>query len=104
MNVMERATYDRLSAEFPVVPVARRVPADTETPVSTYLKVAGGPWSFLLESVEGGTRWGRYSLVGFDPFLTVEARGDDTIVRRDGAEEKCTEPMAALRSVLAEHR
>jgi anthranilate synthase component 1 len=104
MSVTDRATFDRLFAEFPLVPVVRRVPADTETPVSTYLKVARGPWSFLLESVEGGTRWGRYSLVGYDPFLVVEARGSYAIVRRNGIEERRQDPVAALRSVLAEHR
>jgi len=100
----DRGTFEELARRFPLVPVVRRIPADTETPVSTYLKAARGPWSFLLESVEGGTQWGRYSLVGFDPFLTVEAKGTEAVVCRGGVEERSADPVAALRAVLAEHR
>ena len=49
---------------FNRIPVTRTILADTETPVSTYHKLARGPRSFLLESVQGGERWGRYSIVG----------------------------------------
>ena len=55
-----------------VAPVYREVRADLETPVSAYLKVARGPYSFLLESVEGGERLGRYSFIGSEPYR-VEA-------------------------------
>ena len=51
-----------------VVPVFRDVPADLETPVSAYLKVARGDHSFLLESVEGGERLARYSFIGTEPY------------------------------------
>lgn len=104
MSTTDRATFEMLARQSPLVPVVRRVPADTETPVSTYLKAAKGPWSFLLESVEGGSRWGRYSLVGFDPFLTVEARDRETMVRVGDRERRGDDPMAELRRVLAEHR
>ena len=50
-----------------LVPVYREINADLETPVSAYLKVARGPYSFLLESVEGGERIARYSFIGTDP-------------------------------------
>ena len=50
-----------------IVAVYREVRADLETPVSAYLKVARGPYSFLLESVEGGERLGRYSFIGTEP-------------------------------------
>src|SRR3989304_6165759 len=51
-----------------LVSVYRDVPADLETPVSAYLKVAGGDPSFLLESVEGGERLARYSFIGTEPY------------------------------------
>ncbi len=51
-----------------VVPVYREVRADLETPVSAFLKVARGPYSYLLESVEGGERQGRYSFIGTEPY------------------------------------
>jgi anthranilate synthase component 1 len=58
-----------------VVPVARRVLADLHTPLGVYDRVRGSGPSFLLESAEHGERWGRYSFVGFDPFLVVRSRG-----------------------------
>ena len=58
-----------------VVPVYREVRADLETPVSAFLKVAQGDYSFLLESVEGGGNVGRHSFLGAQPCLEVLARG-----------------------------
>ena len=46
------------------IPVMREVLADLETPLSCYLKLARGPYSYLFESVQGGEKWGRYSLIG----------------------------------------
>ncbi|MBI5440772.1 MAG: anthranilate synthase component I [Deltaproteobacteria bacterium] len=99
---MTKTEFLELAREYPVVPVSQTIPADTETPVSTYLKAADRPWSFLLESVEGGTRWGRYSLVGFDPFLVVEARGR-TATLREGGSVRTGEPLELLRSVLSRY-
>src|SRR5215813_12516397 len=50
-----------------LVPVYREILADTETPVSAYLKIARGPHGFLLESVQGGEKWARYSFLGSEP-------------------------------------
>jgi len=60
-----------------VVPVYREVVADLETPVSAYLKVARGPYSFLLESVEGGERLARYSFIGTEPYRVLQTREGD---------------------------
>src|SRR5512144_635081 len=51
-----------------IVPILREVPADLETPVTAFLKVARGEYSFLLESVEGGERLARYSFIGTEPY------------------------------------
>ena len=56
-----------------VVPIYRDVTADLETPVSAYLKVARGDYSFLLESVEGGERLARYSFIGTEPYRVLRA-------------------------------
>ncbi len=66
------------------VPLAREVEADLETPLSAYMKLADGPYSCLLESVQGGERWGRYSLIGLPAGEVLEARGDQVTVRRAG--------------------
>jgi anthranilate synthase component 1 len=65
------------AAAHRIVPVWRELVADTLTPVGTFLSIVGAGTSpgFLLESVEGGERWGRYSFVGRNPLATVSARG-----------------------------
>jgi anthranilate synthase component 1 len=70
-----------------VVPIYRELDADLETPVSAFLKVARGPYAFLLESVEGGERLARYSFIGTDPFLVVELDGGLARVRSTGVRE-----------------
>ncbi len=73
--------------------VHKWIPADTETPVSAYIKLCGGePYSFLLESVEGGATLGRYSVIGFDPDLKWNAGKD-----RD-------KTLASLRQALEDSR
>ena len=59
-----------------LVPVYRSINADLETPVSAYLKVARPPYSFLLESVSGGERLGRYSFIGTDPYRVIKTGAD----------------------------
>jgi anthranilate synthase component 1 len=61
--------------DYSRIPVSREVLADTETPLSAYLKLARGPWSFLLESVQGGEKWGRYSIIGLPCRRRLEVRG-----------------------------
>src|SRR6478752_6027149 len=82
--------------------------ADLETPVSAFLKIAGGkPMSFLLESVEGGAVRGRYSIIGLEPDLvwrTVAGRAEVNRAPRR-AFTPCNEPpLAALRTLVAESR
>ena len=56
-----------------LVPVYREIVADMETPVSAYLKIARGPYSFLLESIEGGERIARYSFIGAEPYRVIRS-------------------------------
>ncbi|MBN2238284.1 MAG: anthranilate synthase component I [Dehalococcoidales bacterium] len=64
-----------MKGEGTVVPVYREIVADLETPVSAFLKINKGGYSFLLESVEGGERIGRYSFIGTDPYTVLEGDG-----------------------------
>lgn len=82
---------DRLRATPPapgetvVIPLSRRLGADLLTPVSAFLNIrVGADRPFLLESVEGGEKLARYSFLGRNPFMTIESRGTDTTIRRDG--------------------
>ncbi len=85
--------------------------ADLETPVSAFLKIAGGkPMSFLLESVEGGAVRGRYSVLGLEPdviWRTVEGRAEINRAARSTPDSfaPCNEqPLKALRALIAESR
>jgi anthranilate synthase component 1 len=69
----DRDGFHRLAADHTVVPVWRELVADLETPVSAYLKLAASGPGFLLESVEHGDRWGRFSFVGREPSTVVVA-------------------------------
>ena len=66
--------------------VTHQFAGDLETPVGTYLKLCmDEPYSFLLESVEGGNVLGRYSIIGFDPdMIWTCSKGEVTIADRDG--------------------
>lgn len=68
---------------FNSVPVIRTVLADIDTPVSSYLKLANKPWSYLLESVTGGETWGRYSIIGLPCRERVEVNDHRVSVIRD---------------------
>lgn len=95
-----------LAKQGNLIPVFREVTADTETPISIFKKVATGSESFLLESVEGGERWGRYSFIGHRPQLLVKARGDQIELIRNG--EQCgrfrASPLDYLRKLMGTFR
>jgi len=77
--------FEALAGEgFNLIPVAREIAADLETPVSAFLKVAQGDYSFLLESVRGGEKWGRYTFLGTEPALAIRARGTRVELIRPG--------------------
>ncbi len=91
-----------------MLPVHRRILADTETPVSAFMKVRDqDTYAFLLESVEGGEKIGRYSFLGVDPFLLFTAsRGKSVAVdRRSGASESREgDPIGHLRELVSRFR
>ncbi len=69
--------FRRLAAHHSVVPVWTELLADLETPVAAYAKLVGDGEGFLLESVEHGERWSRFSFVGRNPSATLIARGGE---------------------------
>ena len=95
--------FANLAQQGNFVPVYQEWVADLDTPVSAWYKVcAGQPYSFLLESVEGGENLARYSLLGCDPLWVLETRGDRTIqTHREGAiREFAGDPFAILAQCL----
>jgi len=82
---MNLETMKQLATEgYNRVAVTREVLADMDTPLSSYLKLAQGKYSYLFESVQGGEKWGRYSILGLPAKTVLTARGDLVEVRRDG--------------------
>ncbi len=76
-----------------LVPVYRDIRADMETPVSAYLKIASGDYSFLLESVEGGERLARYSFIGTEPSMVLSTGGGTS-----------TDPLSLIERVFENYR
>ena len=79
------------------IPLMREVLADLDTPLSTYLKLADGPYSYLLESVQGGEKWGRYSIIGLPARTVVRISGHAVSVHEDGEvaeSETVADPLA----------
>ncbi|MEH6650026.1 MAG: anthranilate synthase component I [Motiliproteus sp.] len=86
------------------IPVMREVLADLDTPLSTYLKLAHGPYSYLLESVQGGEKWGRYSIIGLPCRTVLKVWGNDIRLETDGElVEQCQhdDPLAFVEEFQA---
>lgn len=89
------------------IPITRAVLADLETPLSCYLKLARGRYSYLLESVEGGEKWGRYSLIGLPARTVVKVCGHEFAIEVNGvpAESRtCADPLAEIEAWQAGFR
>ena len=72
-----------LAQGYQRIPLVREVLADLDTPLSTYLKLANGPYSYLFESVQGGEKWGRYSMIGLPARTIIKITGNDVEVSKD---------------------
>ena len=100
-----RSEFLRLAAAHSLVPVYRTLTADLETPVSAFLRLAAdAPQSFLLESVEGGEKVGRYTFIGIHPYRTIEARGSTITIQEQGKTRTIKgDVFALLKEMLAGH-
>ena len=61
---MNLRQFNKIKRDYNRIPLVREVLADLDTPLSTYLKLADEPYTYLFESVQGGEIWGRYSIIG----------------------------------------
>jgi|UniRef100_A0A7C3V9J6 anthranilate synthase component 1 len=103
MVIPDYATFRQMAEQGNVVPVYREILGDLETPVSAYKKLRNQGPSYLLESVEGGEKWGRYSFLGFNPSLILECRNRRVTLNRRGTLEPLDpeiDPFQHLRRVL----
>ncbi|NCO42842.1 MAG: anthranilate synthase component I [Armatimonadetes bacterium CG_4_10_14_0_8_um_filter_66_14] len=100
--------FVEMSKRGNLIPVSRDILADLETPVSAFLKIRGGPYSFLLESVVGGESVARYSFLGADPRLVMKSKG--RTVEVTGRQQARTrelqlgeDPLTVLKELLERH-
>jgi anthranilate synthase component 1 len=101
-----REQFHALAAEYTVVPVWSEVLADLETPVAAFVKLVGDGPGFLLESVEHGERWSRFSFVGRDPTATLLLRAGRVEITGDVPDAVPTDQgiLAALEAMLHAYR
>ena len=105
MIVPTRSEFETLARGGRLVPVYREVFADHDTPVSAFRKIDEGPYAFLLESVEGGEKWGRFSLLGARPSLVFVARGGRCEIREgDRVRAGTRAPHEELGELLRAHQ
>ena len=105
---MNRERFQALADEgYNRIPLICEAPADLDTPLSTYLKLAEGPHSYLLESVHGGEKWGRYSIIGLPcrQVLTVHGREVRVHDRGELIESRTVDdPLAYVEAFKARYR
>ncbi|OUR63620.1 anthranilate synthase component I [Methylophaga sp. 42_25_T18] len=105
---MKQAEFEQLASEgYNRIPFAREVLADLDTPLSTYLKLADAPYSYLFESVHGGEKWGRYSIIGLPCETIVRITGHDVEVRHQGElieSDSSEDPLAWVEAFKQRYR
>ncbi|GAB6990298.1 anthranilate synthase component I [Paenibacillus pini] len=94
-----------LSSEYNLIPVVKRLLADMETPIRIFQRFAERDRAFLLESVEGGSQWARYSFIGTDPFMMISGKKGEMTLERSGIKEDMTgKPVEELKALLRSYR
>jgi anthranilate synthase component 1 len=100
--------FDRLAAEgYNRIPLMCEVLADLDTPLGVYLKLADGPYSYLFESVQGGEKWGRYSIIGLPCQTLLKVKGHRVTVETDGKiveEADVEDPLAYIEQIQQRYR
>ena len=95
--------FELMAGQGNLIPVYQEFLADTETPVSVYLRIKDRPFSYLLESADGGERWGRHSIIGYEPYLTALSYNDKMeILDRSGNKKTISDvsnPLHVLRDI-----
>jgi anthranilate synthase component 1 len=90
------------------IPITRELFADLDTPLSCYIKVARGRYSYLLESAnQGGEKWSRYSVVGLPASRVIKVSGNQVVIEHDGEiedERSCEDPIGFIEDFQSQFR
>ena len=98
---------DLASQDYNRIPLVREVLADLETPLSVYLKLAKGPYSYFLESVQGGEKWGRYSIIGLPCKTILKVSGNDFTLEQHGEileQHESIDPFADIEAFQQQYK
>ncbi len=102
---MTETEFDDLARQgYNRIPLTLALPADLDTPLALYLKLANAPYTYLLESVQGGERFGRYSIIGLPARTLIRVRAHTLTVEQDGKvleEHETADPLAFIEQYLA---
>lgn len=96
-----------LAKSYDIVPVCKEIYADVITPITLLRKIAGiSKRYYLLESIEGGEKWGRYSFLGFDPVMHIYCKSNQVTIEKDGTSEvvQTKKPLEILKKIMKEYR
>ena len=96
-----------LAKDYSIIPISREIYADVITPITLLRKLSGiSKRYYLLESVEGGEKWGRYSFLGFDPLLRVYCKDNEVTIERDGdvTQIQTNRPLEVLREMQWQYK
>jgi anthranilate synthase component 1 len=107
MHQPKFAEFESFARRGNLIPVYREILADIETPVSVLKKLQSKDHVYLLESVEGGEKWGRYSFIGTDAGVVFKVRGPNVIIEEKGRvsiREHKGDPLSVLRELLARYQ
>ncbi|MEI7816130.1 MAG: anthranilate synthase component I [Desulfuromonadales bacterium] len=99
-----RDVFFTLATKGNLIPVYREIMADMDTPVSAFRKLDDSKFSFLLESIEGGEKWGRYSFLGSTPSIIIRSKGNLVETISDGitVQTETSDPLACIKELLAQ--
>lgn len=100
---LDEESFVDLASRHPVVPISVEVLADQLTPVSVFSRLVGADDGFLLESVEGGERWARWSFVGWKPAFTVTARAGSVECSDPNIDIPAGDPLTALETLIGRY-
>ena len=107
MYYPDKKEFLKLAKKGNLIPVYREILADFETPLSAFKKIEDGPYSFLLESVEGGERIARYSFLGSSPSMVISSRGSTIEIIKDGKKDTYAakdDPIEELKEIISGYR
>ena len=100
-------TFIKCADQGNLIPVYREILADIDTPVSALMKLGSKSHVFLLESVEGGEKWGRYTFLGADPRIVFSVKGEDVLIQENSivhCHKHQGNPLRFLKSLLSIYR